>query len=95
MEAAELGAVLSKPLSGHDAWRDLSQMSHQYCGLEEIDDSVPQKRVWMYMSSCALWAAETQNLQVKLGAKLIQWCRFSQSLYMEIDMNGMISLGTT
>lgn len=32
---------------------------------------VPQRGVWMYMSSCALWAAETQNLQMKLGVKLI------------------------
>lgn len=94
VEAAEFGAALPKPLSGHDAWRDLSLKPHLCGGLEETDDSVPQRRVWMYMSNCALWAAETQKLQVKPGAKLIQWCRFSQeSLYMEIDMNGMISQG--
>lgn len=76
VEAAEFGAALPKPLSGHDAWRDLSLKPHLCGGLEETDDSVPQRRVWMYMSNCALWAAETQKLQVKPGAKLIQWCSF-------------------
>lgn len=35
------------PLFGHDAWRDPSLKPQLCFGLEEIDDSVPKRRVWM------------------------------------------------
>lgn len=47
VEAAELGAVLPILLFGHDAWRDPSLKPQLCFGLEEIDYSVPQSRVWM------------------------------------------------